>query len=106
MGEKQQGSNLPPRTLERTDSDIMGFYRPGAACRTRPFCHASAMHPIFAWLTHGMDWAYILVFFVGFGLIGTFLWVAALVSCLRNETADNKMIVWVLVILVTHCIGG
>ena len=64
------------------------------------------MHPIFGWLPHGMDWAYILVFFVGFGLIGTFIWIAALVSCLRNETADNKMIVWVLVILVTHCIGG
>jgi Phospholipase_D-nuclease N-terminal len=64
------------------------------------------MHPYFAWLPHGMDWAYLFVFFVCFGLIGTFIWIAALVSCLKNESSDNTKIVWVLVILLTHCLGG
>jgi hypothetical protein len=64
------------------------------------------MHPLFAWLPHGADWLYIFVFFVGIGLFGTFIWIAALVSCLKNETADNTKIIWVLVILVTHCLGG
>jgi TRAP-type C4-dicarboxylate transport system permease small subunit len=65
------------------------------------------MHPVFAWLPHGADWIYILGFFLLVGLGGTILWIAALLSCLKNESAtDNTKVVWALVIALTHCLGA
>jgi hypothetical protein len=40
-------------------------------------------------------------------VVGTIIWIAALVSCLKNESSsDNTKIVWALVILFTHFVGG
>ena len=38
---------------------------------------------------------------------GTVVWIAALVSCLKNESsAYNTKLIWTVVILFTHFIGG
>ena len=40
-------------------------------------------------------------------LAGTVLWIWALVDCLRNEPSQgNDKIVWALVIVLTHWLGG
>ena len=65
------------------------------------------MHPIFAWLPHGLDWFYILLFFVVFGAFGSLLWIAALISCLTKESStENTKVAWAVVILFTHFLGG
>ncbi len=55
--------------------------------------------------------AVLFMLFVGFVFllgIGSFVvWIAALVSCLKNESpTGNTKIVWALVILLTHFVGG
>ncbi len=65
------------------------------------------MHPILAWLPHGSDWVWIFVFAFFLGPIGSIIWIAALFSCIKNESpTDNTKIVWVLVILFTHFVGA
>ena len=52
---------------------------------------------------------YLILFsiFVLVAVGGTILWIAALVSCLKNESAEgNTKIIWALVIILTHFIGG
>ena len=41
------------------------------------------------------------------GIGGFVVWIAALVSCLKNESlTGNTKIVWALVIIFTHFVGG
>ena len=51
-----------------------------------------------------------LVFFLFFGAIGvggTILWVWMLIDCATKEPSEgNDKVVWLLVILFTHFIGG
>ena len=69
--------------------------------------YASGMHPVFAWLPHGADWIYMLGFLLFFVVLGSAIWIAALLSCIKHESPkDSTMIVWVLVIVFTHCLGG
>ena len=52
---------------------------------------------------------YLLLFSFVFVVVGggTIVWILALISCIKNESAtDNTKIVWVLVILFTHFLGG
>ena len=61
-------------------------------------------HPVFAiGLPHGTEWIYILLFF----LFGPVLWVAALVSCIKNESSTtNTKVVWVVLIAVFQVFGA
>jgi hypothetical protein len=41
------------------------------------------------------------------GIAGTILWVWMIVDCATKEPSEgNDKIVWILVILLTHCIGA
>jgi D-alanyl-lipoteichoic acid acyltransferase DltB (MBOAT superfamily) len=61
-------------------------------------------HPIFAFgLPHGSEWIFIAVLF----LLGPVLWISALVSCIKNESAtDNTKAVWVIIIVVLQGFGA
>jgi heme/copper-type cytochrome/quinol oxidase subunit 4 len=61
-------------------------------------------HPLFAFgLPHGSEWIFIAVFF----LLGPVLWIAALVSCIKNESStDNTKVVWVVLIAVFQVFGA
>jgi heme/copper-type cytochrome/quinol oxidase subunit 4 len=63
-----------------------------------------AAHPVFAiGLPHGSEWMLILLFF----LLGPVFWIAALVSCIKNESStDNTKIVWVVLIAVFQVFGA
>ena len=53
-------------------------------------------------LPHGSEWIFILLF-----LLGPVLWIAALVSCIKNESStDNTKVVWVILIVALHCLGA
>jgi heme/copper-type cytochrome/quinol oxidase subunit 4 len=65
--------------------------------------HLIAAQPIFAWLPHGSDYIYIFALF----LLSPIVWIAALVSCIRNESStDNTKVVWVILIAVFQLFGG
>jgi len=66
--------------------------------------HALPAHPLFAFgLQHGSEWIFIAVFF----LLGPVLWIAALVSCIKNESpTDNTKVVWVVLIAVFQVFGA
>ena len=61
-------------------------------------------HPLFALgLPHGSEWIWIMLLF----LFAPVLWIAALVSCMKNESsAGNTKVVWVIVILCLHVFGA
>jgi Phospholipase_D-nuclease N-terminal len=59
---------------------------------------------MFALLDLNLPWLLILLVFV---IGGTVLWIWALVDCLRNEPSQgNDKIIWTLVIVLTHWVGG
>jgi hypothetical protein len=62
-------------------------------------------HPLFALgLPHGADWLYLFFFVLIFGPV---IWVWALISCVKNESAnDNTKVVWVLLIVFLHFFGA
>jgi hypothetical protein len=63
--------------------------------------------PLFALgLPHGADWIYLfLVFLLVPG--GTILWIAALISCVKNESStDNTKVVWIVIIALFHLFGA
>ena len=66
--------------------------------------HAILAHPLFAFgLPHGPEWIWIMLFF----LLGPVLWIAALVSCIKNESStDNTKVVWVIIVVVLHVFGA
>ncbi|MCE0523921.1 MAG: PLD nuclease N-terminal domain-containing protein [Methylacidiphilales bacterium] len=66
--------------------------------------HTILAHPIFALgLPHGSEWILILLVF----LLGPVLWIAALVSCIKNESStDNTKVVWVVIIAVSQVFGA
>ena len=66
--------------------------------------HAILPHPVFALgLPHGSEWIFIAVFF----LLGPIFWIAALVSCIKNESSiDNTKVVWVVLIAVFQVFGA
>jgi heme/copper-type cytochrome/quinol oxidase subunit 4 len=66
--------------------------------------HTLLAHPLFAFgLPHGSEWIFIAVFF----LLGPVLWIAALVSCIKNESStDNTKVVWVVLIAVFQVFGA
>ena len=46
-------------------------------------------------------------FFVVIGIGGTIFWIWSLVDCATNEPPqDNSKLVWILIIIFTHFIGG
>ena len=54
-------------------------------------------------LPHGSEWILILLIF----LLGPVLWISALVSCIKNESAtDNTKVVWVVLIAVFQILGA
>ncbi len=61
-------------------------------------------HPLFALgLPHGSEWIWILFFL----LAGPVLWIAALLSCIQNESSTgNTKIIWVLLIVFLHIFGA
>ena len=65
--------------------------------------HLLLAHPVFAiGLPHGADWLYIFAFF----LLGPILWVAALISCIKNESSTgNTKVIWVILIVAFQVIG-
>lgn len=62
---------------------------------------------MFAFFDLGMQ-ELLVLFVVGVFVIGgTVLWIWSLVDCLRNESPQgNDKIIWALVIVLTHCLGG
>ncbi len=66
--------------------------------------HPLLAHPLFAiGLPHGSEWIFIALFF----LLGPILWIAALISCMRNESSTgNTKVVWVIIIVVLQAIGA
>jgi heme/copper-type cytochrome/quinol oxidase subunit 4 len=61
------------------------------------------IHPIMAWLPHGTDFLWILFLF----LLSPVIWIAALVSCIKNESStDNTKVVWVVLIAVFQLFGA
>jgi len=66
--------------------------------------HSLLTHPIFAFgLPHGSEWMIIALFL----LIGPIFWIAALVSCIKNESStDNTKVVWVVLIAVFQIFGA
>lgn len=66
--------------------------------------HLIATHLPFAiGLPHGSEWILILLLF----LLGPVLWIAALVSCMKNESStDNTKVVWVVIIVVLQVFGA
>ena len=70
--------------------------------------HALLAHPVFAiGLPHGSEWIFLFALFFLF-LPGSFiLWIAALISCIKNESStDNTKVVWVILIVALHCLGA
>lgn len=62
---------------------------------------------MFAVFNLGMQELLILFVLGVFLLGGTAVWIWALVDCLRNESSQgNDKIVWALVIVVLHWLGG
>jgi len=42
-----------------------------------------------------------------FGIVGSIFWILVLIDCATNEPSDgNDKIIWILIILFTHCIGA
>ncbi|MBD3375349.1 hypothetical protein GF406_09965 [candidate division KSB1 bacterium] len=46
-----------------------------------------------------------LIFFV-FGVMGTVLWIWALVDCIKNVKNPNDRLMWIILIALTHFIGA
>ena len=46
-----------------------------------------------------------LIFFV-FGILGTVLWIWALVDCIKNVKNPNDRLMWIILIALTHVIGA
>jgi hypothetical protein len=46
-----------------------------------------------------------LIFFV-FGVMGTVLWIWALVDCIKNVKNPNDRLMWIILIALTHVIGA
>jgi len=45
--------------------------------------------------------------FVVVGIGGTILWIMAIIDCAKNEpSSSNDKVVWLLIILFLHAIGG
>jgi hypothetical protein len=62
---------------------------------------------VFAWLPHGSDFIWIFVFFLILAPASFVLWIAALISCVRNESSSgNTKVVWVVIIALSHFLGG
>lgn len=57
----------------------------------------------FAWLPHGSDFLAIFFFVL---LVPSLVWIGALVSCLKNESAGSTKLVWALVIIFSHFVGA
>jgi TRAP-type C4-dicarboxylate transport system permease small subunit len=70
--------------------------------------HTLMTHPVFAFgIPHGSEW--LIIFFLIFlvGPVSFALWIAALVSCVKNESStDNTKVIWVLVIALFHFVGA
>jgi heme/copper-type cytochrome/quinol oxidase subunit 4 len=65
--------------------------------------HILLADPLFAWLPHGTDFLWIFLFF----LLGPIFWIAALVSCIKNESSTgNTKVVWVIIIAVFQFFGA
>ena len=60
--------------------------------------------PFFAFgLPHGSEWILIALIF----LLGPVLWIAALVSCIKNESSTgNTNVVWVVIIVGLQSLGA
>jgi hypothetical protein len=67
--------------------------------------HVLLARPLFAFaLPHGSEWILIFAFFILFGPV---LWIAALVSCVRNESSTgNTKLTWVIIIVALHVFGA
>jgi hypothetical protein len=65
-------------------------------------------HPVFAiGLPHGSEWLLIFAFFFVLGPLSFGLWIAALISCVKNESStDNNKVVWVILIAFFHFFGA
>jgi hypothetical protein len=63
------------------------------------------LDPVFAiGLPHGSGWLFLFFLF----LLGPLLlWISALVSCIKNESAEgNTKVIWVIIIVVLHFFGA
>ncbi|SDF69014.1 Phospholipase_D-nuclease N-terminal [Methanolobus vulcani] len=50
---------------------------------------------------------FILIFFFGFGIIGTLFWLWMLIDCATKEPSEgNDKLIWIIVIVFTHVIGA
>ena len=48
-----------------------------------------------------------ILFLVALGLATFAFWIWMLIDCIRNKgLSDNERIIWVLVIILAHCLGG
>jgi heme/copper-type cytochrome/quinol oxidase subunit 4 len=66
--------------------------------------HPAWVAPVFAiGLPHGSEW----VIFLGLFLLNPLLLIAALISCVKNESStDNTKVVWVVIIAVLQWAGA
>jgi hypothetical protein len=69
--------------------------------------HVILAHPVFAFnLPHGGEWILVLLFFL-LGPGSAVLWIAALISCVKNEPlTGNSKVVWVVIIVGLQIFGA
>lgn len=50
---------------------------------------------------------FILIFFFGFGIIGTLFWLWMLIDCATKEPSEgNDKLIWIIIIVFTHVLGA
>ncbi len=49
---------------------------------------------------------FIMLIFLVFGVLGTVLWIWALVDCIKNVKNPNDRLMWIILIALTHLIGA
>jgi hypothetical protein len=66
------------------------------------------VYPLFAFgLPHGSEWIYIFALFFLLIPVSFILWIAALVSCIKNESSTgNTKVIWVVIIVALHFFGA
>jgi hypothetical protein len=62
---------------------------------------------MFAMLFGGLEFLFLLFFFLPLGLLFTAFWIWMLVDAAKNPGLDqNERIVWVIVVALLHWVGG
>jgi hypothetical protein len=55
----------------------------------------------------GMPEVVLILFVLGFALLGTAFWIWMLIDCATKESSQgNDKVVWIIIIALTHIIGG